>query len=124
MTVVKSERKWFEAGVFSVPSIVSRTQNYVDVIQNDLDGILVSGPNEWYEALRRLIQDSAFRRRIGLNARMRILKEYSISTMAKNINAILNESTDLHTTNIKHLPWQESAKSANPEIEKTSKKTT
>jgi len=101
MTDVKSELKWLEAGVFAVPSVVSNTQNYIDVIKNDVDGVTASGPDEWYEALSRLIRDPALRRRVGLSARMRILKEYSVSTMAKNIDAILDEATDMHEASLK-----------------------
>jgi len=103
MTDVKSELKWFEAGVFAVPSVMSSTQNYRDVIRDGVDGFVVNGPDEWYRALRDLIQDGALRRRIGLSARIRVLKEYSVPTMAEKIDAILTQATDMHEKSLNAL---------------------
>lgn len=85
----KSELKWFEAACFGIPSVVSRTENYVQVIRQNDDGILVSLSEEWFSALEALINDADKRAAIGSCAHQRVLADYSVAKLAENINAII-----------------------------------
>ncbi|NOS87075.1 MAG: DUF4214 domain-containing protein [Methylococcaceae bacterium] len=92
----KSELKWFEAGVFSIPSVVSRTQNYLDVIEHGVDGFVVSGEQEWYGTLKQLVENADLRRRIGSKAYDRVKAEYSVPVLADNIQQIMTSALSNH----------------------------
>jgi glycosyltransferase involved in cell wall biosynthesis len=85
----KSELKWFEAACFKVPSIVSNTQNYLDVIREGEDALIAEDEEEWYASLRRLVDDASLRRKIGERAYHRVIREYSLEALSKNIDKIL-----------------------------------
>ncbi len=85
----KSELKWFEAACFRIPSVVSNTQNYLDVIRDGEDALIASTEEEWYVALNRLIKDEKLRLAIGDVASERIRKEYSVESLSKNITYII-----------------------------------
>ena len=51
----KSELKWFEAACFGIPSIVSVTANYRDVINHGEDAYIADTEEDWYAALNELI---------------------------------------------------------------------
>ncbi|MDX2481764.1 MAG: glycosyltransferase [Desulfuromusa sp.] len=84
----KSELKWFEAACFKVPSVVSSTKNYRDVIHHKEDAFLASSSEEWCEALGALISDARLRKKIGANALERVRHEYSLEYLGENIRDI------------------------------------
>lgn len=92
LTACKSELKWFEAATFSIPSIVSRTQNYLDVIHEGIDGFVVKGEDAWYETLQKLVVDSELRDKIGKNAFNRVISDYSIQSLSAGMNEIISDS--------------------------------
>lgn len=85
----KSELKWFEAAFWGVPSIVSSTQNYMDVIHAGEDGFIVDQPYQWYTFIKLLVLDKELRKKIATNARERVLREYSIDALSRNIDLIV-----------------------------------
>jgi len=78
----KSEIKWLEAAVLQVPSIVSATRTYLEVLTDGVNGLLVDTPAEWHEALERLIADEQLRQMIGSTAREKALRDYSLESAA------------------------------------------
>lgn len=96
MTDCKSELKWFEAAVFSVPSVVSSTRNYEDVINHGVDGFIAHSPDDWSKWLQALIDSTELREEIGGNARERVIEEYSLHTMSENIERIIQSACDAH----------------------------
>ncbi|MBO0905056.1 glycosyltransferase [Jiella sonneratiae] len=91
-TDVKSEIKWLEAAMLGIPSVISETALYADLIEDGVDGLLARTPGEWTEALDRLIGDAELRARIGRNAREKALQQYGVPAMAKNITGILRQA--------------------------------
>jgi glycosyltransferase involved in cell wall biosynthesis len=87
----KSELKWFEAACFKIPSVVSNTQNYMDIIDNGEDAIIASTTEEWYEALDRLVKDKELRDKIGEAAYRKVRKNYSLEALSKNIDRIIKD---------------------------------
>ncbi|ACA15801.1 glycosyl transferase group 1 [Methylobacterium sp. 4-46] len=65
----KSEIKWLEAATCGIPSVVSGTRTYREILVDGEDALLASTPEEWTRALERLVGDPGLRRRIGLAAR-------------------------------------------------------
>jgi len=93
VTDAKSEIKWLEAGMFGIPSVVSKTATHVDVIKDGETGILAETSDDFFQAISNLIDDSDKRLRIGDAARKVALESYSIKAQADNIDRILNEAT-------------------------------
>jgi glycosyltransferase involved in cell wall biosynthesis len=61
----KSELKYFEAALVDVPTIASPTGPYRRAIRNGVTGLLANSPDDWYEALIRLIDDPVLSERIS-----------------------------------------------------------
>jgi len=87
----KSELKWIEAACLGVPSVVSSTKNYRDVIKHEQDGFIAKDWKDFYKYIKRLILDENLRYKIAKNAQDRVLKEYSLKNMGKNLLNILKE---------------------------------
>jgi glycosyltransferase involved in cell wall biosynthesis len=83
MASCKSEIKWLEAAVLQVPSIVSGTATYREILEDGVDALIVDTAAAWTEALERFIVDRNLRRRIGAAARRKVLQNYSLENAAK-----------------------------------------
>ncbi|MCJ2084035.1 glycosyltransferase [Methylobacterium sp. J-090] len=78
MADAKSEIKWLEAAMCGIPSIVSGTRTYRELLSDGNDALLADTPGEWLQALDRLIVDGTLRRAIGERARAKALGEYGL----------------------------------------------
>lgn len=91
----KSELKWFEAGIVSVPTIASATQTFREAITDGVDGYVATTENEWQEKLEHLITDSEARHAMGSRAREAVLDRYttevSDSAYAEYLHRILQK---------------------------------
>ena len=88
----KSELKWFEAACFKIPSVVSKTANYEQVIVQGVDGIMVGTTEEWVSALESLIIDPTKREEIGSNAYRQVHARYSLEKLSANIDGIIQSA--------------------------------
>ena len=95
----KSEIKLLEAAILQVPSIVSETQTYRDVIKPGIDGILADRPEQWAVALERMVANPHVRCQIGSNARKHALKCYNLQVsaevLAREFSSFKDESRKL-----------------------------
>jgi glycosyltransferase involved in cell wall biosynthesis len=85
----KSEIKWLEAAVLGIPSIVSDTARYREVLDDGVDAVIARDADEWRLALNRLIDDESLRRNIGARARAKAFALYSVEENARRLNALL-----------------------------------
>lgn len=88
----KSEIKWMEAAYFEIPSVMSVTRNYVDVIDDGVDGFLARSEYEWFEFLNKLVLDEGLRAKVGVAAYSKVKREYMPETLGKNIRNLLSAS--------------------------------
>lgn len=93
----KSELKWFEAGCLGVPSVVSNTATYLEVLNDGVDALIASTPQDWYVHLKTLVDRPELRQKIGQAARERVWQEYSLPAMAKNIKQIIMAGIEQET---------------------------
>ncbi len=91
MTDCKSEIKWMEAAMFGIPSVVSGTATYREVIEPGVTGLICDTSEEWTSALDLLVRDSALRHRMGRNAWQRVRETYSSEQATQNLVRIFNE---------------------------------
>ena len=73
----RSELKFFEAGVFGVPTIAAATQTFREAIEDGVDGFVANGAEEWKKKLEKLILDQYLRKSMGEKAREKVLREYT-----------------------------------------------
>lgn len=90
MADCKSEIKWLEAAMFAIPSVVSRTATYAEVIDDGVTGILCRTQADWITALDRLVCDSDLRHEMGLAAQRTVHKIYAPDLMANKLRSIFN----------------------------------
>ncbi|WP_191554904.1 glycosyltransferase [Brevundimonas aurantiaca] len=89
MTDCKSEIKWLEAAVLGIPSVVSGTATYREVIKDGVTGLIADTPDDWKAALSSLVQDEKRRHRIGQTARELALETYSAAAVAAALDEAL-----------------------------------
>ena len=87
----KSELKWFEAACFGIPSVVSNTANYRDVINDGQDAFLATSEQEWYTAIKRLAANRELREQVGQSAMQRAKKDYSLEVLGRQLVEQLEE---------------------------------
>ena len=68
----KSEIKWLEAALVNVPTVASNLGAFKEMIKPDVTGVLVE--NDWYVALKQLIEHGNLRSKIAENARRYVLE--------------------------------------------------
>lgn len=94
----KSELKWFEAACHGVPSVVSSTRNYRDVISDGEDAFLAVTADDWEKSITRLVESKELRKSMGQAAQERTRKEYSLeilgTQLVTNLEAYANELMD------------------------------
>lgn len=74
----KSAIKWFDYAEVGVPTLASDLPPYQDVIQHDVTGALVAGDEvAWGRALRRAIDEPAWRTRIAQAARAEVRQRHA-----------------------------------------------
>lgn len=74
----RSELKFFEAAVVSVPTVAAATGTYTRAIEDGADGFVANGEDEWFAKLEKLITDEQLRRTMAQKAREKTLREYTI----------------------------------------------
>ncbi|MDQ6869425.1 MAG: glycosyltransferase [Pseudomonadota bacterium] len=82
-TDAKSEIKWLEAAAMDIPSVVSGTARYKEVLDDGVDVLMADDPESWTAALERLVADPALRKRVARCARDKAATLYSLEANAK-----------------------------------------
>lgn len=85
----KSEIKWLEAAMCGIPSIVSATRTYREILVDGEDVLLAETVQDWKRALAALIADPELRRRIGAKARIKACSGYGLAAAAEILRGIL-----------------------------------
>ncbi len=73
----KSELKWFEAGLLSVPTVASATGTFREAITDGVDGLVAGTTEEWVAKISHLIENADVRKRMGQQARKTVLEKYT-----------------------------------------------
>lgn len=79
----KSEIKWLEAAAAGIPTVMSSTATYCEIIKPGKNGLLAADSDEWYEAIASLCRDQGARLRMGRSAHDQILRDYSLDALAE-----------------------------------------
>jgi glycosyltransferase involved in cell wall biosynthesis len=79
----KSNIKFLEAAILGIPSVCSPRAHFTEVVQHGATGLLAEGEDAWFEALSRLANEAALRRRIGAAAHEVAVARYSPEAVAR-----------------------------------------
>ena len=90
----KSEIKWLEAAILQIPTIVSWTETFAQVLDAPVDGLIARSTRDWTDHLRTLIEDPGRRRSIGGAARAKALRLYSLERLGVAFAATLAGSLE------------------------------
>lgn len=91
MTDAKSEIKWLEAAMLGIPSVVSATRTYREVLQDGLNARLAATADDWRDALDSLIGSASLRATMGERARQTALAQYGLDAAASQLRAWLGD---------------------------------
>ncbi len=86
----KSGLKALQYMSFGIPTVATSVGTSKDIINNNINGFLVNSKDEWINTLKKLIDDNALRKRIGLEARETIINNYSNIVIKHQYLKILN----------------------------------
>ena len=73
----KSENKWMEAGLVQVPTVMSSNCELERVVKDQETGLLCKTEEEWYQALKMLIESEEIRKQIGKAAHKAVMTRYT-----------------------------------------------
>lgn len=74
----KSAIKWIEASSAKKPGVWSDIRQYREVIRNGENGFLAKKDTDWYKAIKRMIDDTDLRRRLGVMAFNDVKNDWTI----------------------------------------------
>jgi glycosyltransferase involved in cell wall biosynthesis len=100
----KSCIKYLEYSALGVPGVYSRVAPYEGVIEDGVNGLLAATPEEWGQALSRLIENPGLRRELAINAQKAIKSDWLLSQHAAQLRKIYAEALQDYPVQSHPLP--------------------
>jgi glycosyltransferase involved in cell wall biosynthesis len=85
----KTSFKTIQYMAVAVPGVISRVGAACDIVVEGENGLLAEDDHEWLAKLSRLIEEPALRRKLGENGRATAERDFSITSNAPRIAAVL-----------------------------------
>ncbi len=85
----KSEIKWLEAASLGVPSIVSVTKTYQEILTHGENVLFARTVEDWFQNLEQLVTDHELRQKIAQAAYKKAWTDYQMSNLANNLKDII-----------------------------------
>ena len=89
-TDAKSEIKWLEAAVMGIPSVVSATDRYREILTHGADAMLAATPEDWTASVEALVTSATLRKRIGDSARAKAVRDHGLASNLPVLRTILD----------------------------------
>lgn len=89
----KSELKLIEAGYFGIPTVASHIGVYAELIKDGETGLTASGPEEWIEKIRLLIEHPTLKQKIGGQARQLVIRDYDLKKRVVEYSELFEKYT-------------------------------
>jgi glycosyltransferase involved in cell wall biosynthesis len=71
-----------------IPAVISPVGVNTEIVDQGENGFLCSTPDEWLQALDRLIHDKALRRSMGMKGRDKIIRAYSVKSNSDTVSGL------------------------------------
>ncbi|MEL6665103.1 MAG: glycosyltransferase [Pseudomonadota bacterium] len=91
----KSELKYFEAALVSVPSVVSKTKSFEAAVQHGETSYLADNPEDWKQALQTLISNRELRLDMGARAQEHVLEAYAPPAQRKTFMQAIRDARNI-----------------------------
>ena len=85
----KSENKWMEASLCKVVTVASDFGAFHEVIDDGKTGVLCKNGEDWYEKIKKLIENDGLRQKIGEKAHAKVMKEYVTTYSGRGIKEFI-----------------------------------
>ncbi len=100
----KSEIKWLEAASLGVPSVVSITKTYQEILTHGKDVLFAKTVEDWFQNLEKLVIDHQLRQKIAQTAYKTAWTDYNISNLASNLKDIIQAGIPSTASNVSVEP--------------------
>lgn len=87
----KSELKYFDAGLLRIPTVASPVDAYKWAIRNGSNGFLADSPADWYDCLKKLVEDAELRTTMGQRAYEHVMACYTPNALAPSAKKMYEE---------------------------------
>ncbi|MBZ4645638.1 MAG: glycosyltransferase [Clostridia bacterium] len=98
MPYIDHPNRWGKSGfglkrmmLLGLPVVASDTQHHATLIENGVNGFLASTDEQWYLALKSLINDRDLREKLSMNARKLIEKKYNNEITSQEFLQVLKK---------------------------------
>jgi glycosyltransferase involved in cell wall biosynthesis len=71
-----------------IPAVISPVGVNTEIVDHGENGFLCDTPEEWLDALDRLIHDKALRRSMGVKGRNKIIRAYSVGSNSDTVSGL------------------------------------
>jgi glycosyltransferase involved in cell wall biosynthesis len=88
----KSELKFYEAALVGVPTVASPTRPYREAVREGETGFLAGDTDQWYAALKRLVESPELRRSVAKAAEYVALPRYGPERRAELFASVLEQT--------------------------------
>ncbi|GAB2670007.1 glycosyltransferase family 4 protein [Paenibacillus thermoaerophilus] len=103
----KTNNKFREYSSLGIPGIYSNIVTYNGDVTNEVNGILVNNnEEEWYQAIKRMIDNPELRNYIGANARKYVEEHLSIDNYLSSMMQLLDKYPKFQGDTVKYIQRQ------------------
>lgn len=88
----KSELKFYEAALVDRPTVASPTEPYARAIRHGETGYLATTADDWYAAVKALVEDAGLRARIAKAAQYVAVADYGPERRAELFTSVLDQT--------------------------------
>ena len=88
----KSGLKAIQYMAFGIPTVASDLGINSEIISHEKNGLLVKNDRDWFEALKKLVEEPELRRSLGLAARKTAVEKYSLTAIESKYLDILKQT--------------------------------
>ncbi len=72
-----------------LPVVTTPVGSHTEIVEDEINGFLAEGEEEWLKAIGRLVEDRALRKRLGLAGRKRVEERYDVTVILEVIARFL-----------------------------------
>lgn len=85
----KSNLRWLEYSMLGVPCVASPVEPYKNSIEEGKDGLFAATTDEWVDKISQLCDNASLRKRIGTEAKKKVLRDYNSESVARKYADLL-----------------------------------
>lgn len=87
----KSNLRWLEYSALKIPTVASRVYPFKNSIRDGKDGFICNSKQEWYDALKSLVEDAEKRKSVGQTAYERVKTDFNMENVSRKYFIALTE---------------------------------